>query len=165
MKSLLPFRDRDVTDATSRIKTGVGTQPRTTILAEAPMPPPAEGRSSAAHQTAQSPMIGEPVLFEKGAVILTQAAALTIDWQAAFLRENPKITVTIEGHCSKDEGAREGPAVLAQLRANQVRDALKERGVSDNRIQTISYGQTRPTVVGDSTAAQAQNRRAVVLRN
>jgi len=161
MQWLLSFGDRDVTNTALQIEPQAGTA----IPATAPTHPLTESRFIAAGQIEQSHIIGDPVLFEKGAVILTQAAALTIDRQASFLRENPEVTVTIEGHCSKDEGAREGPSVLAQLRANQVRDALKERGVPDNRIQTISYGQTRPTVVGDSTAAQAQNRRAVVLRN
>jgi len=161
MQWLLSFGDRDVTNTALQIEPQAGTA----IPATAPTHPLTESRFIAAGQIEQSHIIGDPVLFEKGAVILTQAAALTIDRQASFLRENPEVTVTIEGHSSKDEGAREGPSVLAQLRANQVRDALKERGVPDNGIQTISYGQTRPAVAGDSGAAQAQNRRAVVLRN
>ena len=97
--------------------------------------------------------------------MVSDAARLTIDRQAAFLRENPRVTVTIEGYSSEDEGAREGPSVLARLRANQVRNALKERGVADNRMQTISYGTTKPAVIGDSEATQALNRRAVVVLN
>jgi peptidoglycan-associated lipoprotein len=73
--------------------------------------------------------------------------------------------VTIEGHCSEDEGAREGPSVLAQLRANQVRHALNKAGVADSRIRTVNYGKTRPAVSGESETAREQNRRAVVLRN
>jgi class 3 adenylate cyclase/outer membrane protein OmpA-like peptidoglycan-associated protein len=161
---LLPLGERAVTNTTSQIEAAVGGQSRT-IIAGTPVTPSSEGRRSPADQIAQSPMIGEPVLFERGKVIITPPSGLTIDRQAAFLRDNPKVTVTIEGHCSEDEGAREGPSVLAQLRANQVRNALKERGIADNRIQTISYGQSRPAVVGNGEAAQAQNRRAVVLQN
>lgn len=110
-------------------------------------------------------MIGDPVLFEKDEVVLSQSARLTIGRQAAFLQDNPKITVTIEGHCSEDEGAREGPSVLAQLRANQVRHALNKGGVADSRIKTVNYGNTKPAVFGESETAHEQNRRAVVLRN
>jgi class 3 adenylate cyclase/outer membrane protein OmpA-like peptidoglycan-associated protein len=126
---------------------------------------PAESNSAAVDQTARSMAIGEPIFFEKGKVVVSDAARLTIDRQAAFLRENPRVAVTIEGYSSEDEGAREGPSVLAQLRANQIRNALKERGVADSRMQTISYGTTKPAVVGDSEATQALNRRAVVVLN
>jgi class 3 adenylate cyclase/outer membrane protein OmpA-like peptidoglycan-associated protein len=131
----------------------------------AQVPAVAENRSIAAPQPAHPAMIGDPVRFEKDTVILSQSAGLTIDRQAEFLRDNPKITVTIEGHCSEDEGAREGPSILAQLRANQVRNAFKARGVAESRIRTVNYGNTRPAVFGDSETAHEQNRRVVVLQN
>jgi class 3 adenylate cyclase/outer membrane protein OmpA-like peptidoglycan-associated protein len=139
--------------------------PRMVAVTEALVASPAESNSAAVDQTARSMAIGEPIFFEKGKVVVSEAARLTIDRQAAFLRENPKVAVTIEGYSSEDEGAREGPSVLAQLRANQIRNALKERGVADNRMQTISYGTTKPAVAGDSEATQALNRRAVVVLN
>jgi class 3 adenylate cyclase/outer membrane protein OmpA-like peptidoglycan-associated protein len=139
--------------------------PRMVAVTEALVASPAESNSAAVDQTARSMAIGEPIFFEKGKVVVSEAARLTIDRQAAFLRENPKVAVTIEGYSSEDEGAREGPSVLAQLRANQIRNALKERGVADNRMQTISYGTTKPAVTGDSEATQALNRRAVVVLN
>jgi peptidoglycan-associated lipoprotein len=105
------------------------------------------------------------VLFEKDEVALSPAALVTIGQQATFLQDNPRITVTIEGHCSEDEGAREGPSVLAQLRANQVRHALNKAGIADGRIRIVNYGNTRPAVSGESETAREQNRRAVVLRN
>jgi class 3 adenylate cyclase/outer membrane protein OmpA-like peptidoglycan-associated protein len=136
-------------------------------LSEAPSTlPTTESRAPAGSPTGQTAnLIGEPIFFEKGKVILSDAARSTIDRQAAFLRDNPKLTVTIEGHCSADEGAREGPAVLAQLRANQVRNALREHGIADTRTQAIGDADTKPMVVGDGEASQAQNRRVVVLRN
>ena len=136
-------------------------------LSEAlPTPPTTESRAPAASPTGQTAsLIGEAIFFEKGKVILSDAARLAIDRQAAFLRDNPKLTVTIEGHCSADEGAREGPAVLARLRANQVRNALREHGIADSRTQAIGNADTNPTVVGDSEASQAESRRVDVLRN
>jgi len=139
--------------------------PRMVAVTEALVASPAESNSAVVNKTARSTAIGEPIFFEKGKVVVSDAARLTIDRQAALLRENPRVTVTIEGYSSEDEGAREGPSVLAQLRANQIRNALKERGVADSRMQTISYGTTKPAVVGDSEATQALNRRAVVVLN
>jgi class 3 adenylate cyclase/outer membrane protein OmpA-like peptidoglycan-associated protein len=134
---------------------------------EAPSPPPpTESRALAAPPEAQTTsVIGEPIFFEKGKVTLSDAARSTIDQQAAFLQDNPKITVTIEGHCSPDEGSREGPAVLAQLRANQVRNALRERGIADSRSQAIGYADAKAAAGSDSEASPAQNRRVILLRN
>lgn len=114
---------------------------------------------------AQSTMIGDPVLFERNATALSESARSTIDRVAEYLRANPHIMVTIEGYCSEDEGLRMRPSDLAQLRANQVRNALKERGVTASRLQTVSYAKSRTAVVGANQAAQAQNRRVVVVGN
>jgi peptidoglycan-associated lipoprotein len=134
-------------------------------LTEAPAALRGESGAAGASHRAPAIPIGEPVFFEKGKVILSEASRATIDRQAAFLRDNPKITVTIEGYSSEGEGAREGPWVLAQLRANQVRNALKERGVADSRIQTINHGTTKPSVMGDNEADLELNRRVVVVQN
>jgi class 3 adenylate cyclase/outer membrane protein OmpA-like peptidoglycan-associated protein len=134
------------------------------VPSPAPLPPE-QSRPVAAAQPANSTLIGDAVLFEKDEVVLSQLALLTIGREAAFLHDNPRITVTIEGHCSEDEGAREGPSVLAQLRANQVRHALNKAGIADSRIRTVNYGNTKPAVSGESETAREQNRRAVVLRN
>lgn len=131
----------------------------------APLPSPEASQSTSGDQAAHSIMVGDAVLFEKDKVVLSPEALVTIGRQAAFLQNNPRITVTIEGHCSEDEGAREGPSVLSQLRANQVRHALNKAGIADSRIRTVNYGNTRPAVFGESEAAREQNRRAVILRN
>jgi class 3 adenylate cyclase/outer membrane protein OmpA-like peptidoglycan-associated protein len=113
----------------------------------------------------QSTMIGDPVFFEKDNVVLSRSANAIVERQAEYLKDHPTITVTVEGYCSEDEGVRAGHSELAQLRANKVRNALKERGVAWTRMRTVSYGETRPAIVGAGEAAQAQNRRAVVTRD
>jgi outer membrane protein OmpA-like peptidoglycan-associated protein len=112
-----------------------------------------------------SNVIGDPVFFEKDKVVLPASANSIIDHQAEFLRDNPTITATVEGYCSEDEGMREGPVVLAQLRANQLRNALKERGVAGTRIQALGYGRLRSAAAGADEVSRPQDRRAVVIRD
>jgi outer membrane protein OmpA-like peptidoglycan-associated protein len=133
--------------------------------ADAPLTTLPVNSSLAADQAARSTIIGDPVFFERNQVVLSGSANAVIERQAEFLKDNPAITVTVEGHCSEEEGAREGPSVLAQLRANQVRNALKERGVAGARIHTIGYGDAKSAINGAEEAAQAQNRRVVVKRD
>ncbi|MGC1888738.1 MAG: OmpA family protein [Stellaceae bacterium] len=134
--------------------------PGTTTLPDGPAI-----QSTARVPGAQSTMLGDPVFFDKDAVVLSRSANAIIERQAEFLRDHPTITVTVEGYCSEDEGSREGPSVLAQLRANQVRNALKERGVAGPRIRSVSRGEARPATIGGGEIALAPNRRAVVIRD
>jgi class 3 adenylate cyclase/outer membrane protein OmpA-like peptidoglycan-associated protein len=116
--------------------------------------------------SAPSPVVGDAIFFGKDRVTLSQSAATAIEQQAAYLRDNPNVTITVEAYCSNDEGAREGPKVLAELRGDQVRDALAARGVAIDRItvdKTCHPGGASEAVPDQATAAQ--NRRAVLIRN
>ena len=66
---------------------------------------------------------------------MPQSADASLRRQADFLQANPGVRVTVRAYCSDDEGAREGPQVLAQLRANQIRNALKAAGIAGDRIR------------------------------
>jgi class 3 adenylate cyclase/outer membrane protein OmpA-like peptidoglycan-associated protein len=94
------------------------------------------GGMNAAPETNPSPVIGGPVLFEKDQVVLIQSAGETISDQAKFLHANPDVKVVIVASCAQEEGLHEGAWVLAQLRANRVRDALEQLGIAGNRMTT-----------------------------
>ena len=113
-----------------------------------------------------SPIVGDAIFFGKDKVVLSQSADAAIGQQASYLRANPNVTITVEAYCSDDEGAREGPKVLAELRANQVRDALEARGIGASRIKVENAchsGRTMTPLPDEATAAQS--RRAVLIRN
>ncbi|MGY8959629.1 MAG: OmpA family protein, partial [Alphaproteobacteria bacterium] len=52
---------------------------------------------------------------------------------------------------------------LGERRANSVREYLISVGVTENRIETISYGKERPAVLGATDSAWSQNRRGVTV--
>jgi class 3 adenylate cyclase len=113
-----------------------------------------------------SPIVGDAIFFGKDNVVLSQSAGAAIGQQAAYLRDNPSITITVEANCSADEGARDDPKALADLRANQVRHALQARGIAADRIKVANAchpGGAAAAVPDEATAAQ--NRRAVLIRN
>lgn len=119
---------------------------------------PGSGRPAATLAAAPA-TIGQPVFFERDNVALPRAADATIDQQAAFLRDHPEVTVTIETYCALGEGARFGTTALAALRANQFRNALKARGVAADRIAADPRCHAaRPT-------PEAREQRAELVRN
>jgi len=79
--------------------------------------------------------------------------------QAGWLKANPGVEVTIEGHCD-ERGTREYNLALGERRANAVREYLIAQGVAGDRIETVSYGKERPIALGSNPEAWAKNRRA-----
>jgi len=78
---------------------------------------------------------------------------------ASALSGNASNKLLIEGNCD-ERGTEEYNRALGERRALAAREALAKRGVSPERIRTISYGKDKPTDPGHDDAAWAKNRRA-----
>ena len=104
--------------------------------------------------------VGDRVLFDYDSSELSQNAKLTLDKQSRFLRANPDLTFTIEGHCD-ERGTREYNLALGEQRATAVRDYLVIEGIDADRLRVISYGKEKPAVVGSNDMSWSKNRRAV----
>ncbi len=90
---------------------------------------------------------------------LVDSAKRALENNARILKENPDVIIKIEGHCD-ERGTVEYNLSLGDKRATAAKDYLVELGISPDRIQTISYGKSRPAVMGSNEAAWAKNRRA-----
>ncbi|OKP04859.1 MULTISPECIES: peptidoglycan-associated lipoprotein Pal [Xenorhabdus] len=88
--------------------------------------------------------------------------AQMLDAHAAFLRTNPSVKVTIEGHAD-ERGTPEYNIALGERRANAVKMYLQGKGVSADQLAIVSYGKEKPAVLGHDEAAYAKNRRAVIV--
>lgn len=114
--------------------------------------------------TQQLAQIGDRVFFGVDQFEVSPEAAATLDKQAEWLRTNPAITLTLEGHCD-ERGTREYNLALGQKRADSVRRYLVAAGIDGNRLQTLSFGKERPAVAGSSPDVWQQNRRTVSIVN
>ena len=77
---------------------------------------------------------------------------------AEWLKANPQVKIRVEGNCD-ERGTAEYNLALGQKRAEAARGFLKGLGISESRMQTISYGEERPLDPGHDEAAWAKNRR------
>ena len=107
--------------------------------------------------------VKDRVFFATNKSILTTASRDTLRSQAAWMRKNSEITVTIEGHAD-ERGTREYNLALGERRANAAKDYLMTYGISGDRVSVISYGKERPVNSGSSPLAWSQNRRAVTVK-
>ncbi len=108
--------------------------------------------------------VGDRVHFAFDRYDLRPKARTTLQKQAAWLKVNKDVTITIEGHAD-ERGTREYNLALGERRANATADYLKSLGVAGSRIAIISYGKERPVNPASNEAAWAQNRRAVTVVN
>jgi peptidoglycan-associated lipoprotein len=104
--------------------------------------------------------VGDRVFFDFDKYDLSAEARAQLEKQAAWLKTYPQITVLVAGNCD-ERGTREYNLALGERRATAAKNYLVALGVDANRIQTISYGKERPSVLGSDEAAWAQNRNAI----
>jgi peptidoglycan-associated lipoprotein len=108
--------------------------------------------------------VGDRVFFETDSSELTPQSTATLDKQAQWLNNYNRYAFTIEGHAD-ERGTREYNIALGARRAQTVREYLVSRGVSAQRMRTISYGKERPVAVCNDISCWSQNRRAVTALN
>lgn len=147
--------------------------PPPTARPEAPPPPPAPAPEPAPAPAAPAFAPGsqealradagtDTVLFAYDSYELSAEAKAVLIRHAAWLRANPGVKVTLEGHCD-ERGTREYNLALGERRANSAKNFLASLGIETGRLATISYGKERPAVDGSDEAVFAQNRRAVTM--
>jgi peptidoglycan-associated lipoprotein len=135
-----------------------GTQEATARLTVTqPPPPPPPSAPSISDEDLFNQNIKDVYFdYDKSDIRADQQASVQAD--VAFLTQHPNFNFTIEGHCD-ERGSAEYNIALGDKRANSVKSALTEAGISASRIQTISYGKERPFCTESNEACWQQNRR------
>jgi peptidoglycan-associated lipoprotein len=104
--------------------------------------------------------VGDRVFFDFNKSDLSGDADATLGRQAAWLTKYPSVNVLVAGNAD-ERGTETYNLALGQRRANSARDYLVAQGVSESRIQTISYGKDCPVAAGNDEASYQQNRNAI----
>ena len=77
------------------------------------------------------------------------------------MRNNPKISISLEGHAD-ERGTREYNLALGQRRSESVANYLMANGIKRDRLIAKSYGEERPLSLGSNNLAWSQNRRVEI---
>jgi peptidoglycan-associated lipoprotein len=103
---------------------------------------------------------GDRIFFDTDRNSLTPQATATLDRQSSWLQQYPQVNVWVAGNCD-ERGTEEYNLALGQRRATADRDYLVAHGIQRTRIETISYGKSRPIDAASTPEAWAQNRNAI----
>lgn len=83
---------------------------------------------------------------------------------ANFMKANPGVTATVEGHTSNQQGTPAQATQLSQRRAESVVNAMVNQfGVDRTRLFAAGFGETRRFAYNTSAEGQQENRRVNII--
>lgn len=100
----------------------------------------------------------DDILYATSSYELTEDSKFILDQFVTFLKENPTVKVTIQGH-TDDRGDASENLQLSKNRAKGVMDYIVSKGIQASRLTSEGYGETKPKVPNTSDANRAMNRR------
>lgn len=105
--------------------------------------------------------VGQPhlIYFDYDSYIVKPEFQTVLESHARFLKEDSQRKLMIEGHTDA-RGGREYNLALGQKRAEAVARSLALLGVSDNQVESVSFGKEKPADEGLNEVAMSKNRRA-----
>ncbi len=111
--------------------------------------------------------VGAQIEFEYDSDKLKQGRTQRVmDRIAEVLEERTDLElIRIEGHTSS-EGSERYNQDLSERRAASVRQALIDRGIAPDRLESVGFGESQPIATNDTDEGREQNRRVefVILR-
>ncbi len=126
-----------------------------------PPPPPPPVDTAALHRQRVQARVADAfktLYFNYDQSELTPDAKTTCDAIGELMKEEPGLTVRIEGNAD-ERGTNEYNLALGDRRAKSVQAYLISYGIASSRLTTISYGEEKPAVDGHDEAAWSKNRR------
>ena len=106
--------------------------------------------------------IGEVVYFGIDESTISSDMMLVLDAQINYLKDNSKQNITIEGH-TDEQGTREYNLGLGAKRSNSVKTYMISQGVTEDRIDVVTFGKERPEELCSEERCWRKNRRAVTV--
>jgi len=140
-------------DAAQSSGAGSGSNGVTTVNA---------GAQGTAGQTSAPVGIERILYFDFDSSEIKPEYVATLAAHARTLSGNASIRVRLEGH-TDERGSPEYNIGLGERRAQAVRRALLLQGVGEGQVGTVSYGEERPAVPGQTEEAWTKNRRVEIV--
>ena len=108
--------------------------------------------------------IGSKIFFENNSDKLKVASLSQLDELSKILFKYEGAVLTVEGH-TDSVGTEDFNMILSQKRSESVRKYLIGKGVSDTRIISIGFGETKPVATNTTSLGKAKNRRVELKTN
>ncbi len=111
-----------------------------------------------------SPLATRIIYFDFDSAKISDESLSVLEDHGNFIAGNGNVSVRLEGH-TDERGSREYNIALGDRRAQSVRRVLLFQGASSDQLETISYGEEQPTMMGHEESAWGMNRRVELVYN
>lgn len=98
------------------------------------------------------------IFFDEYSNVLKEASTPELNRLVKLLKENSSMVIEIGGHTDA-VGTDEENQLLSEKRAASVRAFLLQKGIKENRLFSIGYGETQPVADNNNDTDRQQNRR------
>lgn len=148
---------------TSPAQPGIGqADPRNGLVAERDTADAEAARTAAGRAEKAGLEAAERVVrFDFDSAELSAESRDRLRRHATFMAADKGVQARLEGH-TDERGTQEYNMALGERRARAVSVYLQSLGVSEDRLDLISYGETKPVADGEDEAAWAENRRVEI---
>ncbi len=106
----------------------------------------------------------EDVYFDFDRYTIRGDSKKALEDDGAILKANSTMKITIDGHCD-ERGPSEYNLALGQKRADSAKRYLKDLGIDQSRIATISFGNEKPFCTEHNEACWQKNRTDHFVKN
>ena len=117
-----------------------------------------EARRAAAAVAAAKATLAQTIYFDFDKDDIRDDQRTALDAKVPLLTANPAVRIRVAGH-TDSRGSDEYNLALGQRRSASAKRYLVSRGISEGRIETVSFGEERPASMGENEEAWAKNRR------
>jgi peptidoglycan-associated lipoprotein len=111
---------------------------------------------------ADSNIANRVIYFQYDSAKISDDSLSMIEAHGNFIASNGNVSARLEGN-TDERGTREHNIALGDRRAQSVRRLLLFQGASADQLETISYGEERPAVLGHTEDAWVKNRRVEIV--
>lgn len=100
--------------------------------------------------------------FATNSFVLNDASKIIIDGFIVFLKENPHVSIEIQGH-TDDVGNDKTNLTLSDNRAKSVYEYLVQNNIYPSRLSYKGYGELKPIASNINEEGRAKNRRTIFV--
>lgn len=98
------------------------------------------------------------LFFERSKYVIRPESYSELNRLVKLMQDNPNMIIELSGH-TDNVGPEEPNQKLSQNRANEVKSYMISRGIKENRIKAVGYGEIRPVGDNNTEEGRQKNRR------
>ncbi len=101
------------------------------------------------------------IYFETDSFSILPESEPELEKLVAFLTINPALKIEIQGHTDNSGQSRKN-LDLSKMRAKSVKDYLVRKGIKQNRLHAVGFGESRPVATNETKEGRKLNRRTTI---